>query len=174
MQPPRGTLTGSWDASNGIYRGFVVTVPSEDAVPMFEAAGIRSGTRTTRMATTHRRSRGSILAEFAGNPSMRDEMAADLPAVMAALSGDVAKSAQTSAEILREYWTRQGHPGPTQYALEEKIRWGEPDDWYRCVDELGKYIGDGAKGYCNLRHHEVLGYWPAQHAAREAAGTEFQ
>ena len=108
--------------------------------------------------------------QFADNPSMRDEMAADLPAVMEALSHEVTKSGKTSAEILREYWTRQGHPGPTQWALEEKIKWGEPDDWYRCVDELTKYIGDGAKGYCNLRHHEVLGYWPAQHAQMEREG----
>lgn len=74
------------------------------------------------------------------------------------------KGASTSAEILREYWTHEGHPGPTQYALEQKIRWGEPDDWYRCVAEVTPYLGDGAKGYCNLRHKEVLGYWPAQHA----------
>ena len=86
------------------------------------------------------------------------------------LNPAVVKSGKTSAEILREYWTRQGHPGPTQYALEEKIRWGEPDDWYRCVDELTPYIGDGAKGYCNLRHHEVLGYWPTQHAQMEREG----
>ena len=69
-----------------------------------------------------------------------------------------------SAEVLRQYWTHEGHPGPTQYALEEKIKWGEPGDWYRCVNQLTPYIGgEGAKGYCNLRHHEVLGYWPAQH-----------
>ena len=78
---------------------------------------------------------------------------------------------RTSAEVLREYWTHEGHPGPTQYALEEKIRWGDPDDWYRCCDELTPYIGaEGAKGYCNLRHHEVLGYWPAQH--REMTGEK--
>jgi SPP1 gp7 family putative phage head morphogenesis protein len=78
-------------------------------------------------------------------------------------------SGQTAAEVLREYWTRQGHPGPTNWAGEEKIRWGQPGDWYRCVDELTPHIGaEGAKGYCNLRHHEVLGYWPAQHA--KAAG----
>ena len=78
------------------------------------------------------------------------------------------KSARTSAEILREYWTHEGHPGPTQYALEEKIKWGQPDDWYRCHAELTPYLGaEGAKGYCNLRHHEVLGYWPAQHAEME-------
>ena len=71
---------------------------------------------------------------------------------------------QTSAEVLREYWTHEGHPGPTQFALEEKIKWGEPGDWYRCVDELTPYIGaEGSKGYCNLRHKEVLGYYPAQH-----------
>ena len=22
-------------------------------------------------------------------------------------------------------------------------------------------------GYCNLRHHEALGYWPSQHAAMD-------
>jgi SPP1 gp7 family putative phage head morphogenesis protein len=72
---------------------------------------------------------------------------------------------KSAAEVLREYWTRQGHPGPTGWAAEEKIRWGQPGDWYRCVDELTPHIGaEGAKGYCNLRHHEVLGYWPAQHA----------
>jgi hypothetical protein len=75
---------------------------------------------------------------------------------------------QTAAEILRQYWTHEGHPGPTQYALEEKIRWGEKDDWYRCVAELTPYIGaEGSKGYCNLRHHEVLGCWPYQHARGE-------
>lgn len=72
----------------------------------------------------------------------------------------LAKGGRSSAEILREYWTREGHPGPTQYALEQKIRWGEQDDWYRCVDQLTPYIGEGAKGYCTLRHHEVLGVWP--------------
>ncbi len=34
MPAPQGTLTGSWDASNGIYRGYVMTVPSEGAVPI--------------------------------------------------------------------------------------------------------------------------------------------
>ena len=104
------------------------------------------------------------------NPSVRPELAGDLEAVLAALSGDAAKSARgcTAAEVLREYWTREGHQGPTHWADEEKIRWGQPDDWYRCVDQLTPHIGaEGAKGYCNLRHHEVLGYWPAQHAEME-------
>jgi hypothetical protein len=87
------------------------------------------------------------------------------------LAGLAKAKGQSSAEILREYWTREGHPGPTQYALEEKIRWGEGGDWQRCVDQLTPYIGaEGSKGYCNRRHFEVLGYWPAQHARMEREG----
>ena len=52
--------------------------------------------------------------------------------------------------------------------MAKKIKWGEPGDWYRCVAELTPYIGaEGSKGYCNLRHHEVLGCWPYQHARGE-------
>ena len=75
---------------------------------------------------------------------------------------------RTSAEVLREYWTREGHPGPTHWANEEAIDWGRDGDWARCVAQLTPHIGaEGAKGYCNLRHHEALGYWPAQHAAMD-------
>jgi SPP1 gp7 family putative phage head morphogenesis protein len=92
-----------------------------------------------------------------------------LPGSRPSQSSMAGKSGQTAAEVLREYWTRQGHPGPTGWAGEEKIRWGQSGDWQRCCDELAPHIGaEGAKGYCNLRHHEVLGYWPAQHAKKDA------
>lgn len=51
-----------------------------------------------------------------------------------------------------------------------KIRWGEPDDFRRCVEHLGKYIRD-PQGYCNLAHHAATGMWPAQHAAMEKKAT---
>jgi hypothetical protein len=96
------------------------------------------------------------------NPAIRPELAGDLKRVRRAL-----KSAG-NAETLREYWTHEGHPGPTHWANEEAIDWGRDGDWARCVAQLTPHIGtEGAKGYCNLRHHEVLGYWPAQHAARD-------
>ena len=75
-----------------------------------------------------------------------------------------------SAEVLREYWTREGHPGPTQWGDEEPIAWGTPGDFDRCtrqVMEHGHMTEEQAHGYCNLRHHEALGYWPAQHAEME-------
>jgi hypothetical protein len=60
------------------------------------------------------------------------------------------------AEQLRKYWTKGRGAA--------KIRWGVGGDWKRCVKHLGKYLGPRAKGYCNLRHKEVLGFYPATHA----------
>lgn len=166
---PHGTVTGSWTSGDGVYRGFVLDVPSEDVVDLEngrDQVKNPDGDRFESVAWF------DPVAEFRGNPSLRPEMKRDLPRVLAALGHSKAeKRAGGSAEVLREYWTGTGHPGPTMFALERKIRWGEDDDWYRCVDEVTPYLGaEGAKGYCNLRHHEVLGYWPAQHARMEREG----
>ena len=64
-----------------------------------------------------------------------------------------------NAERLRRYWTRG------KGAL--KIRWGQPGDWSRCVRHLAKYLGPRAKGYCQLRHKEALGFYTSTHAKRE-------
>jgi hypothetical protein len=63
-----------------------------------------------------------------------------------------------NAEKLRRYWTRG------KGAL--KIRWGQPGDWKRCVRHLAKYLGPRAKGYCQLRHKEALGFYTSTHAKR--------
>lgn len=162
---PDGALTGLWNSGNGKYRGFVLTVSSEDVVDIFGDRGdVSNPDDPDRDAI-------EALAWFGpgqlkDNPSIRDELAEDQKRVRRALKGTVAattKDGKTSAEVLREYWTHTGHPGPTQYALEEKIRWNEPGDWYRCHDTLTPYLGaEGAAGYCDLRHHEVTGLWPSQ------------
>lgn len=56
------------------------------------------------------------------------------------------------AEKLRRYWT-VGEGAA-------KIRWGTDGDWTRCVEQLSKYLGPRAKGYCSLRHKEMNGYYP--------------
>ena len=61
-----------------------------------------------------------------------------------------------NAERLRRYWTRG--------AGAAKIRWGQPGDWKRCVRQLAKYLGPRAKGYCQLRHKEALGFYTSTHA----------
>jgi hypothetical protein len=74
--------------------------------------------------------------------------------------GGLAKAAGVgkggSAETLRRYWSEG--KGAT------KIRWGTGGDWYRCTKQLRKYLGVRARGYCNLLHKRVLGYYPATHA----------
>ena len=64
-----------------------------------------------------------------------------------------------NAETLRRYWTRG------KGAL--KIKWGAPGDWKRCVRYLSKYLGPRAKGYCQLRHKEALGFYTSTHAKRD-------
>jgi HK97 family phage prohead protease len=61
-----------------------------------------------------------------------------------------------STERLHAYWVHG--EGAAQ------IRWGQPGDFGRCVDHLGKFIAD-PQGYCNLAHHAALGIYPATHAA---------
>ena len=65
------------------------------------------------------------------------------------------------AEKLRHYWTRG--PGAA------KIQWGTHGDWDRCVSELTKYLGPRAKGYCNLRHKEMNGFYPGDKRNKSAA-----
>jgi HK97 family phage prohead protease len=66
-----------------------------------------------------------------------------------------------ATERLHKYWVHGEGAA--------KIGWGGPDDFEKCVLELGKYIKD-PQGYCNLAHHEATGMWPAQHAEMEHAG----
>jgi hypothetical protein len=66
-----------------------------------------------------------------------------------------------NAEQLRRYWTRGKGAA--------KIRWGTPGDWKRCVRHLSKYMGVRAKGYCQLRHKDALGYYTSTHAKMDRA-----
>ncbi|WP_158716908.1 2'-5' RNA ligase family protein [Streptomyces rimosus] len=49
-----------------------------------------------------------------------------------------------------------------------RIGWGARGDFDRCVAIAAQHMSpDDAKGYCNLRHHDALGIYPATHAAAE-------
>ncbi|MFI6686610.1 2'-5' RNA ligase family protein [Streptomyces sp. NPDC050485] len=62
------------------------------------------------------------------------------------------------AEQLRHWYVRG--EGATH------IAWGTPEDFDRCVSVAGRHMSpDNAKGYCNLRHRDALGIYPATHAA---------
>jgi 8-oxo-dGTP pyrophosphatase MutT (NUDIX family) len=81
---PDGETTGTWASANGVYRGFVRTIPAEAAVPV--ASGRDQvinpddpdGDQVEAIAwwdPTH----------LADNPAVRPELAATLPEVLAAL-----------------------------------------------------------------------------------------
>jgi hypothetical protein len=70
------------------------------------------------------------------------------------------------ARRLRRYWAGK----PTKHGKREHdIMWGTPGDWSRCVARVSKYLGPGAKGYCNLAHHRATGFWPGHAPAERAA-----
>ena len=64
-----------------------------------------------------------------------------------------------NAEKLRRYWVHGEGAA--------KIRWGQPGDWKRCVKHLYKHLGPRAKGYCQLRHKEALGFYTPTHAKKD-------
>ena len=59
-----------------------------------------------------------------------------------------------AANRLKRYWEKGEGAA--------KIRWGTDGDWTRCVNQLSKYMGPRAKGYCTLRHKGALGYYPGE------------
>lgn len=63
-------------------------------------------------------------------------------------------SPDPNAKRLRDYWVHG------KGAL--KIQWGVPGDFDRCVIEMTKYVGDRAKGLCNIYHRSALGVAPGQ------------
>jgi 8-oxo-dGTP pyrophosphatase MutT (NUDIX family) len=82
--PPPGEVTGEWAAGDGIYKGFVWTVESEDSVPVRGDSVVPNpddpdGDQVEAIAWWDP-------GTLAGNPSVRAELAASLDDVMAALA----------------------------------------------------------------------------------------
>lgn len=71
----------------------------------------------------------------------------------------------TDTQRLRTYWTRGEGAA--------KIRWGEPNDFYRCETQLRKYIPNPhyLAGTCANMHKVALGVWPGQEDGPHSAET---
>ena len=67
---------------------------------------------------------------------------------------------------LHSYWTKGEGAA--------KIKWGAPNDFYRCRQHLSKYIGPRyVDQTCAQWHKDALGYWPAEHdGPKHTAGLE--
>jgi len=84
LTAPTGRLAGSWTSADGIYRGFILEVPSEDAL---DIANGRDQVRNPDGDAFEAILWMDPATEFEENPSMRPEMQRDLPQVLAALAG---------------------------------------------------------------------------------------
>lgn len=93
---PDGVFSGAWESANGIYQGFVYTIPREADLDIFSRLpGVNpddpDGDAVEVLAWMDP-------ADLPGNPAIRPELLAGIDAVMAALGcdgepGDVAKCA---------------------------------------------------------------------------------
>ncbi|MFC9280971.1 NUDIX domain-containing protein [Streptomyces collinus] len=121
------------------------------------------------------------------------QFAAGVMNTYAALGGQEAKSARATVATARALLPRFQHKSARTTVAEAKaaggmdknrgdaeqlrhwyvrgegaaqIGWGTPGDFDRCVGIAGRHMSpDNAKGYCNLRHKDALGIYPATHAA---------
>ena len=122
---PAGELTGSWTAANGVYVGFVYTIASEDMLPILSGRDLFSNPDDLD---------GDLVeaiawwtpADMVDNPVVRDELAADMLAVLGQLagSGDDEGPVVKSDPRWESHPTRrveaalaQAHAGPIQAAI---------------------------------------------------------
>jgi hypothetical protein len=88
-----------------------------------------------------------------------DDFGALLDAVEVKAEGGADQN-RGNAENLRRWYVHEGGAA--------EIRWGTPGDFGRCVKIAAKHMDpERAKGYCNLRHKDALGIYPATHAAMD-------
>jgi hypothetical protein len=72
------------------------------------------------------------------------------------------KPSAGSADKLRNYWVMGKGAA--------KIRWNTNGDWTRCVQNLSKYMGPRARGWCALRAKEVSNNWVGDKGSRQVYG----
>jgi 8-oxo-dGTP pyrophosphatase MutT (NUDIX family) len=129
VKVPAGDLDGIWNASNGRYRGFVLTVASEDAVDAF-------GDRDEVDNPDHDPDEDSIEAlawwdpaQLKDNPAVRPELAGDFKRIRRALR----KSAETP--VVSTVHHPLGHEG----------LWHTPDKHVREKQSLPAYFQNVAR-----------------------------
>ena len=86
---PEGEVTGGWASENGIYEGFLWTIPSENQVPIFERGAVTNpddpdGDSVEALAWWEPRQLGGALSDgqFWRNPALRSELQASIPALL--------------------------------------------------------------------------------------------
>jgi hypothetical protein len=157
---------GVWRRHGGQWvddPGFLATLRGESP-PTLIYLPVDSPILSDVLAQVDESTAGQKFEALAASITLSPEIHTDLlPLIARGTRGGLSKAAGVgkggNAEQLRQYWSHGEGAA--------KIRWGVGGDWYRCVKHLRKYMGTRAKGYCNLRHKDALGFYPATHAKME-------
>ncbi len=108
---PPGRVVGMWESPNGIYQGFVYSVPTEDSVDI----NLDYPRVENPDAPLHAKPETAAwfdITELNGMPALRSELQQDLPLVLAELRKPVrldAGDARPKATKVR-VWTEKQHP----------------------------------------------------------------
>lgn len=158
-------LTGDMlDAVHSMVSGALVGVPIPDQLnPWFAHATALYGDDLGRLAdlianlgpVTFDRVRLAFAGEVIDIPLIDDPADVD-PAQFdddLQVPNILMPVAAASADKLRDYWVHGKGAA--------KIRWGEKNDFYRCVKQLKRFVTD-PKGLCNTYHRAALGVAPGQ------------
>lgn len=131
------------------------------AIPAFEEAYISLGTSPAD-------SSGPKTGQPPIPVAADDELDAELVALVAAAELEFAPGTHDgpgwitnprATSRIRRYWVHGKGAA--------KIKWGAPHDFYRCRNQLRKYVQnpEWLNGLCANMHKEALGVWPGQEAA---------
>lgn len=98
--PKKAHVTGEWVSPNGVYHGYVLTIPHEDQVPVF---GDRDHTTNPDDPDGDRIEAIAWWQpdQLTDNPAVRAELADTIPAVMQALKTNVDKGRHSAGEPYR-------------------------------------------------------------------------
>ncbi|MGN6607974.1 MAG: NUDIX domain-containing protein, partial [Jatrophihabitans sp.] len=147
---PDGEITGTWCSADGIYEGFVYTIPAENLVPIFERGAVVNpddpdGDAVEALAWWDPCQLGGPLPDGRTwrNPALRSELQASVPALLdsvsSAIDAVVADVAKAGGADPKGRW-RSGADRVPQHRYDLAIT----DHWSpRIADALTGLVPDG-------------------------------
>ena len=125
---PRGTLTGHFESSNGVYAAFILTIPREADLDLNAPRQVENPD-----GDAFERAIWIDPAHLGGNRAVRNEVLTDLPLLLHALTGTETKSAETPVV------STQHHP------LGHEGLWHTPDRHVATMQQLPAYHQNTAR-----------------------------
>jgi 8-oxo-dGTP pyrophosphatase MutT (NUDIX family) len=135
---PDGLPGGMWVSRNGVYQGFVYTVPSEDAIPVNEGRDQvinpddPDGDQVEAIAWWD-------VSQLPGNPAVRPELTGDLDLVLPALAAPAFDPETAGKSAQTPYLSAVHHP------LGQEGLWHTPSEKVPVRQQLPAYVQNIAR-----------------------------